>query len=249
MTAADDVVQAYRLPKYQHLQLQPLAGPSNSEPAHSEPSPVKSAVSDLADSSRRLTLEVIEDGDGDEDMEQVAPTAVSLIEGMPLREPKTMRELAADAARARASKTSSDSEVEVLDSPPRKPGRGSGRNARTTNSVNSVRGKMTRTTRSSVPRPTSNDIIPDTQPTASRRSTRQTARKRMREEEDDPSESFEADAEASDARPRRTRRGAAAPAVSEKRVLRPRKRKTAAQLEEEDEMEGAYRQAAEDSDE
>jgi xeroderma pigmentosum group C-complementing protein len=248
MTAADDVVQAYRLPKYQHLQLQPLAGPSNSEPAHSEPSPVKSAVSDLADSSRRLTLEVIEDGDGDEDMEQVAPTAVSLTEDMPLREPKTMRELAADAARARASRTSSDSEVEVLDSPPRKPGRGSGRNARTTNSANSVRGKMTRT-RSSAPRPASNDIIADTQPTASRRSTRQTARKRMREEEDDPSESFEADAEASDARPPRTRRGAAAPAVSEKRVLRPRKRKTAAQLEEEDEMEEAYRQAAEDSDE
>jgi xeroderma pigmentosum group C-complementing protein len=223
MTAADDVVQAYRLPKYQHLQLQPLAGPSNSEPAHSEPSPVKSAVSDLADSSRRLTLEVIEDGDGDEDMEQVAPTAVSLTEDMPLREPKTMRELAADAARARASRTSSDSEVEVLDSPPRKPGRGSGRNARTTNSANSVRGKMTRT-RSSAPRPASNDIIADTQ-------------------------SFEADAEASDARPPRTRRGAAAPAVSEKRVLRPRKRKTAAQLEEEDEMEEAYRQAAEDSDE
>jgi xeroderma pigmentosum group C-complementing protein len=219
LTAADDVVQPFSLPKYQHLQLEPLAGPSNSEP-----SPVKSAVSELAEDSRRLTLEAVEYDDGDDKMEQFLPALPAFANDVS-RAPKTMRELAADAPQPQAAKITSDSEVEVLD-PLEKPVPRSGRNPRANGRSRGTRARPSRSSAQSK--------VSTPQPSFSRRSTRQVSRSRARDDDGESSELSEAEFDRGNKQPSRSRQPSVTSVVTEKRVLRPRKQKVQVQLDDGD---------------
>jgi xeroderma pigmentosum group C-complementing protein len=234
LVGADDVVQPFSLPRYQHLQLDTTAGPSTSVYVP-EISPSKSVGSDLAYDTRHLALDVVGD-DNDEDMEEaMAPVGEDLDAIDPsLRVPKTMLELAAASAKPHDGPGTSESdleEIEVESGTPEPPAR---RPARKTTSRKPTGASKT-PTRSSA-RVQSTPVRPT--PSGST-GTRRSTRKRAREEDDDELQSSESHAEAeasTSRRPTRAQKAVVVPSTIEKRVLRPRKPKPTTQYVDEDEM-------------
>lgn len=226
LLGADDVVQAFRLPKYQHTNLAELPTPSaitNSDgdapfTEDSSREPLKDFTYDLH------TMDM----DSDVDMEEI-----STIPALQETAPKTMQEMAEDAARLQIDDVSDD---EVIDTdvyrpspPPRAPGDG----PRLTITVPPrARGETSSALKSSTP---------TKQPPRARPSRRSSAKKRRRDDE----ESLPSLDETQSPSKRRVRSKPVlpAPTVVPTRTLRPRTSKSAAQIDEEKELENAYRRA------
>ncbi|KAF7364833.1 hypothetical protein MVEN_00353500 [Mycena venus] len=231
VTGADDVVQAYQLPKYQHVNLpfQPssggnfAAGPSgaasDSEPAADE------VTHDLP------TMDV----DPDPGVEDVQPlTEVT-------KKPKTMKELAEETT-ARLNKEfarydveeDGDEDVDIMPPPPPPP---------TTSAPKAKKARQAKPSRAQSERnPTKTKAKAGAGAPAARRAS---ARKRRRNDGTD-SDSEEEDSEPSPSKRAKASNGAPVPApasVATGRSLRPRRTKTQTELEEEAEKERAFQRA------
>ncbi|KZT18608.1 Rad4-domain-containing protein, partial [Neolentinus lepideus HHB14362 ss-1] len=220
LTAVDDIIKPFTLPKYQHATFQ-SAGPSrrsspeppNAEEDHNEgPTTPNGAVA--------LTMETIGDEDADQEMEEVQ-VSEPVLSGVP----KTMLELAeASVQQAQDNARRRSLAPQAISSPVPLANETQRRSSRT----NSTRRTLSTTGNK-------NTITLDGR------------RKRARE---DPSDSYgDAVKSPGEASPTKRARGrndvpvaSTTPAISD-RVLRTRKSKTTAELEAEREKELAYRRA------
>jgi len=219
LTAVDDIIKPFTLPKYQHAAFQ-SAGPSrrsSAEPPnagedHNEgPATPNGAVS--------LTMETIGDEDADQEMEKVQ-VSEPVLSGVP----KTMLELAeASVQQARDNARRGSLTPQAISSPALLANETQRRSSRT----NSTRRTLSTT---------GNNTI-----------TLSGRRKRAREDpSDSDGDAVESPGEASPTKRARGRNGvpvASTTLAKSDRVLRTRKSKTTAELEAEREKELAYRRA------
>ncbi|KAK7690126.1 hypothetical protein QCA50_006775 [Cerrena zonata] len=229
LTSADDVVQAYTLPRSVY------AAPRSPTSLHT-PNQAEEAVNRLDDSQDQPDpLEIIPDSEGEDDLQEIdIPTEVPepvITNGVP----KTMRELAEAAEREQADK-SSDDEVEIIAMP-----------SIAQRAIDKANGKNTPSSRGRSRKGTST-------PTASTSSPKKTpkgrtsARTRKRPREEVDSEGQPSDEEQRVHTPSKRPRSRAAPTTpvgveKSDRVLRSRRGKSETKLAEEKEMEKAYRRA------
>jgi xeroderma pigmentosum group C-complementing protein len=262
LTGADEVVQPYALPKYQHMQIQPNIGkPKIGKVAEAR----EHILGDDHSRSARMTLEVVGDEE-DEDMEQVVlPVQEEDVgEG---RIPKTMQELAEEAADAK------NREVEKIAQNNRLADEGTIESSLKTarkeqvkektigkTSTNKTTGRVTRLSAETMrPSPKPTHKLPPVQTTTQSRS-RKRARDDDSEEEAEPSEGDDLAGDESELSAlsevemtsRRSRRSpvnlpaptaSTTPAQTGGRTLRTRKAKTAEEVTAEREREAAYRRA------
>lgn len=228
LLGADDVVQAFRLPKYQHANL--------SEPSIAaiilNRSGVMTPTEDAGhEPPKDFTYDLhTMDVDSDIDMEEV--TSFPAVQEAA---PKTMQEMAEDAAKLRIDDINGSIGDEVIDTdayrpspPPQAP---DGRARITITVPSKVKGQKPSTSQSNTP---------VKQAPRARPSKRGSANKRRRDDEE--SEISQDETQSSSKRRVRSKPHLPAPAVPT-RTLRPRAAKTTVQLDEEREQEEAYRRA------
>ncbi|THH10815.1 hypothetical protein EW146_g8256 [Bondarzewia mesenterica] len=240
LAAVDDIVQPFSLPKYQHTVFEsPPATPTPRTDRRQQPG--SGTASSVLGNSERPSLHMEVVNDDDEDMEEVLPAPLQPMDGAP----KTMAELAAlhasriDVAGPRAWSTAAlgpeqqPTNAEDDDYRPMP----SASNERSIQSF-SLGGRLVEGSRNSTPsrakRTASN--------TARSSGKKGKGRKRLRDDSDNGQSDIEQE---SDEPPptKRTRARASIPALASDRVLRSRRDKSAAQLQQEKEQEEAYRRA------
>lgn len=228
------MVQAYKLPKYQHVV--PSAGPSSSYTTNSRSRTVPDSVDPvLAVPESEAAVDVLalqaneDDRDGDVDMESSSPIAQPQFgrnNGVPL----TMRELAEIAAQS----SQNSPRPLVDDEYPRPP-----LNANATSvkmSANSRSTQLARSSASSLKSTPSSSV----NGTTSKPKRRRPPAKRVR----DPDEDTSSISDTNISSPSKRGRNAATSSVpAQTRTLRPRVSKSNAQIEEEKQMERAFKKA------
>lgn len=222
MTSADDVVQAFNLPKFQHAvvpsaSLAPFRSSTLLQAEMDVSLPAKDNVMQRASDNGEASFTPVDDADVWEEIVPVAPVIKPSANGAV---PRTMRELAEDAERTQPSSDFEDaygiSSHSTLRTPAGKPKR-----AHMTDQA-SPRGSK--------------------EPSQKTKGKRRT-RKRTRDE-DTESERDGYDVDPSSSSPsKRTKSAPGNPASASTRVLRARPTKTEARQREEREMEEAYRRA------
>jgi xeroderma pigmentosum group C-complementing protein len=229
LLGADDVVQAFHLPKYQHVNLsEPLITATtvsgNEIVATTEDpgqEPLKNFTYDLQ------TMDV----DSDIDMEEIATIPIA---GQAA--PKTMQEMAEDAARLRINDDNDSNGDEAIDTEGYRPSPF----IQTPDGRETPSLKITLPSRAKAQKPSTPQANASTkQPPHARSSKPASEKKRRRDDEED-----EMSHEAQSSPKRRTRSKPDLPTPSmPARTLRPRASKTSTQLDEEREQEEAYRRA------
>ncbi|KAA1469725.1 Rad4-domain-containing protein [Dentipellis sp. KUC8613] len=230
LTGADDVVQPYSLPRYQHVAFESPQPSPKSQVSRLRSSAATSML-DEAETPRLstpITMETIgDDKDENEDMEPVLLPPQPAVVGVP----KSMAELAAEAADNAA--------------------RGSGASPQPTLQETNIDKDVSRANAGASQKPSG--VIANgaskASPVPADSKTKMPVKQRRapakrKKAKDDLSESASDEEEAQ--RPQRKRakaQAAAAPAPASDRVLRSRRGKTEAQLQQEREQEEAYRRA------
>ncbi|KAJ7156095.1 hypothetical protein C8R43DRAFT_1234922 [Mycena crocata] len=230
VTGADDVVQAYHLPRYQHVNLpfQPSSG-ANSAVQSGEASDGEAVLE-----RQTYDLETM-DVDSEHDNEDTHPSTVTL-ENM-VRAPKTMQQLAEEtSARLRKELARDDIGEDVEEIHPSPP----------PTSASTPKMKKTRQAKPSKAPSKRNPTETKTKAGASA-ARRASAKKRRRNDgtDSDSEEEEEEETEPSPAKRPKTDKGvpASSPAAAPVRSLRPRRSKTQTQLQEEQERERAFQRA------
>lgn len=256
LIGADDVVEPFHLPKYKYQPLvEPYSVPSTSSIVIDPP--VTSAPPQEIYENTGVTYDLqTMDVDSDIELEEVPVNLVEATDQLKLDSgPKTMREMAEDAAKTRRRRTgeepnSDNDAVELVDTDVYRPSPDLF-SAMQTNDVGSVKIKITpRPLRSSkqpdTPTAPSNSATKGPRRTARRVSTRTTSRKRERSHDSD--DHIINDENSSQPSPKKRAAKSAKSSVPatptpSTRTLRPRASKTAAQLLEEEKLEEAYKRA------
>lgn len=223
LVAADDVVEAYHLPRSQYL---PLISPGLSTAIAKVPEAAAMSRQDSVDSPRipfdafQSESEMARD-DQIEGMEAVAPIENSNL-------PRTMRELAEDAARKEAATSGAESPEEHEGDGLLDPDLMSQAGSRSRNAAKASSARINVAGRSATNSPSPRK----------RRTSRPSAKKRGRAS---PDYSSEPEIESSPAK--RSRGTASGTTPSQTRVLRPRAPKSATKVQEEKDLEMAFRRA------
>ncbi|EPQ51119.1 Rad4-domain-containing protein [Gloeophyllum trabeum ATCC 11539] len=228
LTAVDDIVQPFTLPKYQHLADLVAKSRPNGSGAVEQDGDIETAASD---DIPPMIMEVIgDDGDASEDMEEI-PVSAPVLSGVP----KTMRELAEESARKTSVSLEPDASMAeklptTVPSPAPAP-------------VNSAEQRATRSSRGNSTRNTPSTTTERKSGVGRRNNRRKRARGELSDSDlgEDQLENAQSE-ESSPVKKVRGRPNTASPVKSD-RVLRVRKSKTAAEVEEERDRELAYRRA------
>ncbi|TFK33041.1 hypothetical protein BDQ12DRAFT_716098 [Crucibulum laeve] len=220
LVVADDVVQAFHLPKYQHVTLPPTPPPIIRKTDGDQE--LEEVVNDAPD----LTTYDLETMDVDSDLEEIP---IQPVNGTAM--PKTMQEMAEEAERLKEEKAG-EPEVEEIQ-------------ALTAIQLVAKKGPTTKIPSSKASTPTKGSSKQGTPAkTGSRASTRKPSirKRRRRGKEGEETESSEHEGEPS---PRKRVRAKAppAPTPAPTRTLRPRNSKTPAQVAEEKKAEERFRRA------